>query len=346
MILYNKDNNILKIERELIENNIKIQKNTKKLILNYMQNFADSVNNFYDTSTNSFLTLLKNLKHCSELCTENISYLGKCANTIDNIEFSISYNSHDLDNMLETFNVEYSELNKTVAENTVKIQECLYSVSENVALSPIIKNVSTLYNEEGDVINQEHDLEESMSVSNNTISKSEVLSEVEPVKTDDDFSIPKVKNPTFVQEFDFIIPRKIEYLENTLVVSDSTQSVTLPYSICSLNQTLKNNSDKYSCIDDIIFESYTLPLEMFKNPFTSRFKEAFKLIRKKEHGSIFDAFELGLELMFNYKLHPAIIAACKNLEELDIYLDYLSEGKTNEFKCFNVKFDLPPAVIK
>ena len=90
----------------------------------------------------------------------------------------------------------------------------------------------------------------------------------------------------------------------------------------------------------------TLPISMFKNPFISRFKEAFKLMREREHASIADGIELGLELMFNDKLHPAVITACKTLDELDIYLDYLESGQTNKFNCFKVIFDLSPAVIK
>ena len=68
-------------------------------------------------------------------------------------------------------------------------------------------------------------------------------------------------------------------------------------------------------------------------------------MRKKEKASISDSFELGFELMFNYNLHPAIIAACKNLDELDIYLDYLETGETNNFDCFEIIFELPPAVV-
>ena len=56
------------------------------------------------------------------------------------------------------------------------------------------------------------------------------------------------------------------------------------------------------------------------------------------------AFDLGTELLFNYNLHPAIISACRNLDELDIYLDYLENNETENFKCFSIIFEIPPVV--
>ena len=69
-------------------------------------------------------------------------------------------------------------------------------------------------------------------------------------------------------------------------------------------------------------------------------------MRNKERSSVIDAFELCTELMFESNLYPAIITACKNLDELDIYLDYLDSGETDKFKCFNIEFELPPALVK
>ena len=69
-------------------------------------------------------------------------------------------------------------------------------------------------------------------------------------------------------------------------------------------------------------------------------------MKKKENGSIKDAFDLGMELLFNYNLHPAIITACKNLDELDIYLDYLENNETDKFDCFKIVFEIAPIVVK
>ena len=69
------------------------------------------------------------------------------------------------------------------------------------------------------------------------------------------------------------------------------------------------------------------------------------MIREKEKGSITKAFDLGLELMFKYELNPIIIAACRNLDELDIYLDCLEENELQEFPCFEIKFEVMPQSV-
>ena len=70
------------------------------------------------------------------------------------------------------------------------------------------------------------------------------------------------------------------------------------------------------------------------------------MIREKEKGSITKALDLGLELMFKYELNPIVIAACRNLDELDIYLDCLEENELYDFTCFEIKFEVMPQLIR
>ena len=44
-------------------------------------------------------------------------------------------------------------------------------------------------------------------------------------------------------------------------------------------------------------------------------------------------------------LHPAIITACRNLDELDVYLDCLEKNELDDFKIFKIKYELHPLVI-
>ena len=117
-----------------------------------------------------------------------------------------------------------------------------------------------------------------------------------------------------------------------LIISEKTQKAYLPYKYNDLKKIL-NNSKKYSSIIQIIHDLYVIPLAKFKHPTISRFREAYNLIVFKEKKSI----DLGFELMFKYKLNPIIIAACRNLEELDIYLDCLEENELFDFKCFEIR---------
>lgn len=134
--------------------------------------------------------------------------------------------------------------------------------------------------------------------------------------------------------------------ENTLIISERNQNVILPYTILELQEKLKDNSNTYKSMQEIVEKCYTRPLSVYKNASFSRFKEALNLIRERENGSLKQALDLGLELFFNSNLHPAVISACKNLDELDIYLDYLENGETNHFTCFKVIFDVAPIVVK
>ena len=130
-----------------------------------------------------------------------------------------------------------------------------------------------------------------------------------------------------------------QYKENSLIISETTGNVILPYYINDLNG--KNKSSQ-----QIIQENYTLPIDLFKPAFASRFREAFKLAHYKEKKSIAFSLNLATELMFNYNLHPAIITACRNLDELDIYLDCLENNETEKFKCFDIIFEIPPIISK
>ncbi len=132
---------------------------------------------------------------------------------------------------------------------------------------------------------------------------------------------------------------------DTLIISDSSQTVTLPYKVSELEDKLKKNK-KYHSLRDVINNEYTLPMDTFKNPIKSRFREAFQLIKKKEHGSIKEAIELGFELMFQSDLNPAVIAACKDLDELDIYLDCLDDNELDKFSCFKISYNVPPSSKK
>lgn len=130
-----------------------------------------------------------------------------------------------------------------------------------------------------------------------------------------------------------------------LLISEKEQKAFLPYHYCDIKEYYQKHKGAFSSIEDVVNKLYVLPLNRFKNSSFSRFREAFYLIRNKENGSIAKALDLGLELMFHYDLNPIVIAACRNLDELDIYLDCLQENELSDFDCFEIKFELAPKVI-
>ena len=129
----------------------------------------------------------------------------------------------------------------------------------------------------------------------------------------------------------------------TLLISEETQKVYLPYTIEELMQKL-NNSDEYQTLEDVIENEYTVPLSTFKMPIVSRFKEAYKFMRTKEHSSVYAALDLAIELMFNSNLNPAVIRASKDLKELNVYLDCLYENEIDKFDCFKIVYKVLPKI--
>lgn len=133
---------------------------------------------------------------------------------------------------------------------------------------------------------------------------------------------------------------------NTLIVSEKEQKAYLPFYWNEIKKIFKNCDNKYSTLQEVVDDLYVVSLDKFKNSYVSRFKESFNLIRNKEHGTFIEAFDLGLELMFKYELNPIIIAACRNSDELDIYLSCLEENELSDFDCFEIKFEVAPQSIK
>ena len=133
---------------------------------------------------------------------------------------------------------------------------------------------------------------------------------------------------------------------NILIISEKDQKAYLPFLYSEIKDIYYNSNDKYKTIQEVIDDLYVVSLDKFKNSTISRFKESFDLIKKKEKGSFTKALDLGLELMFKYELNPIIIASCRNLEELDIYLDCLEENELQDFPCFEIKFEVMPQLTK
>ncbi len=126
-----------------------------------------------------------------------------------------------------------------------------------------------------------------------------------------------------------------------LLISETQKKVVLPYKIEDLEKILKKNK-KYQTLQDVIDGEYTFPIDKYKNSSKSRFKEAYNLMRKKEKASVFDSLSLATEVIFNSSLNPAVITACNNLDQLDVYLDCLSSNELDKFNYFKVKYEIVP----
>ena len=152
---------------------------------------------------------------------------------------------------------------------------------------------------------------------------------------------PKKENQ---ETFSYISSDELDssFIENMLVISSIQNKVILPFTIQKIQKILSEDST-YSSINDVIEKLYTKPLDNYKFPAISRFREAYLLIRNKEKKSKTRAILFASELFANYNLHPEIITACENQEQLDIYLSCLEDNKLSEFSFFDIKFEIPPS---
>ncbi len=137
----------------------------------------------------------------------------------------------------------------------------------------------------------------------------------------------------------------LDYPEKTLLISEIDNKVYLPYTNNEITQILNNPILNFKNEQEIVNKYYTVPTSNYKSFSFSRFKEAYKLVREKEKGSLSQAIELGVELFTNYNLHPAIITACKNLNELDVYLSCLEYNELDDFNFFKIEFRATPSAI-
>lgn len=147
----------------------------------------------------------------------------------------------------------------------------------------------------------------------------------------------------FIIDEEKVIENNLED-NKTLIISEEDGKVYLPYTKAEIkNEILEHKGTK---ISDLIEEKYIYPLDKYKNAIRARFREGYNLMYKKEGKSRRSAVLLGIELMFETNLHPAIISACKNLEELDIYLDCLEDNELEKFSCFKIIYKSLPMLHK
>ena len=133
---------------------------------------------------------------------------------------------------------------------------------------------------------------------------------------------------------------------DTLLVSEVLNKVILPYTAEEVKDILINEGYKYQTAEEVIEDKFTRPFSDFKFQFISRYRETMKLAREREHYSLIDAIALAVEMIGKRFLHPAIIAACRTLNELDVYLDCLEKNELDDFKIFKINYQLYPAVVK
>ena len=140
-----------------------------------------------------------------------------------------------------------------------------------------------------------------------------------------------------LNEYSDDIPKE----NNVLRVSEKANKVYLPYSKSELSLYLEQYPESYHSLGEVVKKEFILPLDYYmKHPVVARFRETYSLIKDRESKSVIDGLKYAFSLMFKYELNPVIIAACKTQEQLENYLDCLNRNKLDEFKDFEIKFEV------
>lgn len=301
------------IKNNLISN-LKAEKENIKQIIN-----------LYDNKKSSLLEITNNMIEIADLIDEHkienfyetISLLKKSFENINNIQILAS-------KLYEDLNLTISLYDKDIENNKEEIKANLieYNKKEDELFHKILEfeNINT------SVLNSAIEL--SFRAFDKKIKKKTIF--VNTTSENDNKKVDIELEPHDC---------------NILTVSEKYQKAYLPFFYSDVQTIYQNSNDKYQTLQDVVDDLYIVPLSRFKNSTIARFKESFHLVREKEKGSITKALDLGLELMFKYELNPIIIAACRNLDELDIYLDCLEENELYDFSCFEIKFEVMPKKI-
>lgn len=309
MINFNDKENIQKlieIEEKSLQATLSIQKNLNVQILTFIKNFIGKIRIELDFDPD------KKIYH---YMNESTSSLNKSNNNIMSIE-----------NLLKKINEITALIEKEASTSKIETKTQSYNKLFTKSINSIHKNTTTI---------------ENFILEISLVDLSELLKEANEItKSEHDQSLFQYTQTISSDELDSA------FVENTLVISDIQGKVIFPYTIEKLQKILFNNKEKYSSMEDVIEKEYTKPIKYYKFSALSRFKEAYKLVAKKEKASTFKALSLGLELFANFNLHPAIITACNSLDELDIYLACLDDNVLEEFPFFDVKYEITPIIEK
>lgn len=284
--------------------------------------------NIEKSTLNSMLAIQKNL---------NNQVLSFLKNFLGNVKISLDFDS---ENLVFKYIKETTDVLNNSNSNIIKIESLLKKIDNMISdiNTESIKEKITQYN---DTFNEEIN-----TIYENTTSIEKFIHKISLLDMSDLLLKLNKNVKQTTEESDLEISSEIlnnSFVENTLVISEMQNKIILPYKISDINEILFN-SDKYSTIQDVIEKIYTVPIKKYKLSAISRFRETYKLVTEKEHKSKFKALSLASELFGNYNLHPAIITACKSLDELDIYLACLDDNSLNDFPFFNIKYEIAPKI--
>lgn len=307
---------------------IEIQYAKKSMLTQIIDKIANAdVNQIEISNTQNLLFIIEETKETLDRVNDNLSGLNELLDEINEI---INKINESIDN--KVYN---DSLSKDIEYFFVIYNEKINVISEiNLVYERIILNVYRY------ILSETKNAEDTKQLyGNNEMEEKNAVTAEENSKSNDKTKYKEIKD--IKEEVKDEKDETKELLEdnNVLKISEIDKKVYLPYKVSDLKRILNDNLDEYKTLAEIVDAEYIVPLDKYKNSAFSRFKEAYNLMRIKERASFSESIDLALEVTFKNELNPTIISACRDLEELDIYLNCLEENRIDEFKVFKVEHE-------
>lgn len=312
-----------------LDNHIHIEEQKRDTIVNFINSLNDKIKSVPNDKILSVQAILNNVNDIFDLVNTNIKSLCSIEKDIETLNSSIvdllitaeknsnsdELNAETISNIkqaLSDCSTNLEETKKTIFLNDIKIDKFIKDSLSNI-------NIKITVNQ-----------------SNSTDISKSVLDVLSDTSTD---TTPQTDHkPVYDSDIKD---------NDTLIISETSKKVYLPYSASEVTKIYNSYSDSFSSYRDVINKEFILPLESFsKHPSIARFRESYSLVRQREMKPLIDSLKYSFDLMFNYNLNPAVIAACKSKKELDYYLEALKKNDLDSFKFFKIKYELHPTKHK
>lgn len=308
MVIYYNKNEGLELQADEIINSLNKEIDTQKVQLDNVLKCLEDINGLIQTSdsldnASELTSLLMNLKENFNYLRETIANLKKLREMMNSIR--ISYIGKDI-TKTKKFEMNVDQFNDLATDVNKHILED--NVKINNFYAEYVKNSDFIYNPAKTKKAQDESAEK--------------IKKLSSILGNEDSSEEEIKD------------------NNVLLISARKGVVELPYTVNELNRS--KNKNGYSTLQETVKKEFTVPISRYRNASIARFREGFNLMRKREGKGLFASMDLALELTFKSLLNPAIITACKSVNELDIYLDCLKSNELEKFDIFEIKYEVAP----
>lgn len=241
------------------------------------------------------------------------------------------------------------DTSNTISKKIMNLLIKIESDKDNASESKYINEIDSLKADISNYINISEEVKKSITASDDfvfTFFENDIVKNYLQTysSTEDNNNKQNVENKNTVSS-NYVEDEDIDIAENNycLLISETSKKVYLPYTKKEVLKYLEQYPDQYDSFEDVVKKEFIYPIDFYlKHTVLSRFRETYSLIRDREAKSVLEAFKMAIDMMFRYDLNPAIIAACKSQEQLENYLECLKSQSLNNFKDFEIRFEISP----